>query len=230
VDSLDHRSYIARGIDKRPGVHRGSVRPTPLSSVADGPRSRKLRVAKIAELAQRLRQSIANEEAEIAEEERAAERTARREREAAKARLLEVLALHAFADERADLKASASIVIESEPLEGGAGPTPVATAEFERMISEMLGTEWVTIGSGRRVWILIPPNDDVVVAGPGWLASDSFDPLVLDAFVKVAGAMALERPSAWMVPELRHSMGQTLEREFIAADRRGEKSKAKRAP
>lgn len=205
--SLDHRSHRSRGLLAKPSIHIGPKGSHLAREGTDTWRVRRnIRIGAMntvlhaldVERAYKLKNALQDEEL------LAIELKLERDHKHAMAHLQVELALHPLAVEQDDPMSAATAMVFTFDLSHPAGQ--MEGPGFERSLAHvqrMVGGGWLAARIGKRVWLLHPPSDDVVVLGPGFVATDSADDEFLARFAAVVrtlkfGALyGTVRPHVW---------------------------------
>ena len=210
--ALDHRSHADRGIDEIPGVHIGPApKALPNTGRALRVKFRNWTLEHLTKLDAWARSQVDKKQKEVdillaaeVEEERVIQKI--------KAALASELMIFGETQIAAASTCALSVGSLEEAL---ALKDRIEIEPLDRRVTRELGADWFLLQSGRDLWMWHPSKEGFIVAGSWFLATNSTDPELLDAFAKVAGLLKMPFSHGEAVATLESSVKSRLAAEEI---------------
>ena len=213
--TLDHRSHAERAVKAVPQIHLG---PRISHMSRQGVRtSRGDRHAAIVarnttehalevQLLQRKR-AVPTSEFEDAVSLQA-ERVWRRRRD-----LLwtEMLSDHPLNDAQTLRSHASAMLFDSDPAGLAAARQAFEAQADTREFANLVGPDWDTVSTPGCFWAVRPDQDEVILLGPGYLATDGRDDASFVAMLKASAILRLKRPALLVKDGLQRLAQQALE-------------------
>lgn len=197
--ALDHRSHVQRSLTTKPQIHLGPrISHMARQGIATSRGDRHAAIAAENSAMHELEAVLLRRKraVQIAELEDAvslqAERVWARQRDLF---WVDMLRDHPLADEQELCSHASAVVFESAP-----DGLKIAHHTFERQadtrqLAQLVGPDWDTVATSAGHWAVRPYQDEVILMGRGYLATDGNDETSVTAMLKASTFVKFKRPA-----------------------------------